>query len=88
MSEELRKRITELEDDLLAANDICVAKTRKLMARITDLKKTNTKYHKALQRIKDLQDGYYEALSPAYCPDIRYEAGEALTKPIPEKEQD
>jgi len=36
MSEELRKRITELEDDLLAANDICVAKTRKLMARIAE----------------------------------------------------
>jgi uncharacterized protein YhaN len=34
----------------------------------------------AMQRIKDLQDGYYQALSPEYCPDIRYEATEALAK--------
>ena len=30
-------KITSLEDDLLKANDICVAKTRELMARIKEL---------------------------------------------------
>ncbi len=33
------KRIASLEDDLLKANDICVAKTRDLIARIKELER-------------------------------------------------
>ncbi len=35
---ELKDRITALEDDLLKANDLCVAKTRKLMAELENLR--------------------------------------------------
>jgi len=37
---EADKEISQLEDDLLSANDICVEKTRKLMLRIKELEAT------------------------------------------------